>query len=323
MPLPEVDLSALPSEYGAAVKAVRAKVPAALARPAWGIICGSGLSGLAGSLKDKVEIPYEQIPGFPNSTVHGHKSILALGFLEQGDKRVPVVACLGRFHMYEGHSPQDCVFPTRLFRCLGTQAIVVTNAAGGINPNFEVGTIVAMHDHLSLPCLTDKNPLIGHNLDAFGSRFPPLSNAYDIPLRLALFRAANALNLSAKDMQQGTYAHVSGPTYESRAECRFLRSIGGDCVGMSTVPEVIAAHHAGMRVLAISLITNKVVVDDYLDARKALQDQANGGDALGKKTADADTAAAANHEEVLEVGKRRAEDIRKLVETVICQTDLD
>ncbi len=167
------------------------------------------------------------------------------------------------------------------------------------------------------------NPLVGHNIDALGPRFPPLSNAYDIELRLSLFRAANAMGLTPTEMQQGTYAHVSGPTYESRAECRFLRSIGADCVGMSTVPEVIAAHHAGMRVLAISLITNKVVVEDYFDARKALEQEAKGGSAdAGAQTSASDKKAAANHEEVLEVGKRRADDIRKLVETVICQTSL-
>jgi purine-nucleoside phosphorylase len=167
------------------------------------------------------------------------------------------------------------------------------------------------------------NPLIGPNLDALGPRFPPLSNAYDIPFRLALFRSANSLGLSPSEMQQGTYVHVSGPTYESRAECRFLRAIGGDCVGMSTVPEVIAAHHAGMRVLAISLITNKVVVDDYFDARKALEGDSQQGDSsLGANMTETDKKAAANHEEVLEVGKRRGEDLRRLVETVICQTEL-
>lgn len=143
-----------------------------------------------------------------------------------------------------------------------------------------------------------------------------MSNAYDIPLRLALFKAADKLGMLEKDLQQGTYVHVSGPTYESRAESRFLRQIGGDCVGMSTAPEVVAAHHAGMRVLALSLITNKVVVDDYLDARKAIRT----GEGLNQGTKDAK--AAANHEEVMEVGKRKAEEMRLLVETVITQTEL-
>lgn len=151
--LAPVALAQLPEAFQVAVKAIRSKVPAELQTPAWGIICGSGLGGLADSLHDKVVIPYSTIPGFPQTTVEGHKSELALGFLSQGEKRVPVVACLGRFHGYEGFAPQEIVFPTRLFRALGAQAIVVTNAAGGLNPNYEVGTIVAMHDHISFPGL--------------------------------------------------------------------------------------------------------------------------------------------------------------------------
>ena len=167
------------------------------------------------------------------------------------------------------------------------------------------------------------NPLIGHNLSALGPRFPPLSNAYDVELRLALFRAAHANGLPDADIQQGTYAYVLGPSYESRADARFLRTAGADAVGMSTVPEVIAATHAGMRVLAISLITNKVVLDPYFDTRAALNAElAGGAKGAALEQANKDKAAAANHEEVLEAGLKRAEDMRKLVETVVCQTTL-
>lgn len=174
------------------------------------------------------------------------------------------------------------------------------------------------------------NPLKGPNLDALGTRFPPLSDAYDIPLRLSALRAADAIGLSPSEMQEGTYAYVLGPTYESRAEARFLRAAGADCVGMSTVPEVIAARHAGMRVLALSLITNKVVVSPYFDSRAAVTSELAASASKAGKTetetergqVEKDRKEAANHEEVLEVGRRRAEDMRRLVEAVVCGSDV-
>ncbi|KAL9940682.1 hypothetical protein V8E36_000170 [Tilletia maclaganii] len=344
------DVALLPPLFADAVTAIRSAVQdPQLQSPVWGIVCGSGLSGLAASLIDKVEVPYSQIPGFAQSSVAGHGSALAFGYLAAEDnpsKRVPVVACLGRFHFYEGYPINQVVFPVRVMRCLGVQAVVITNAAGAINPSLEVGTIVALHDHISLPSLTASNPLIGPNL-AFGPRFPPLSNAYDVPLRMALFRAAKKLNLLgpragtassataaaaadiANSVQEGTYAWALGPTYESRAECRFLQNSGADCVGMSTVPEVIAATHAGMRVLVLSLMTNKVVVSPYFDCRDGLEQEEKaaagagvGAEDVGKSVAAKEKAEAANHEEVLEVGRRRANDMRRLVETVICDTVL-
>lgn len=168
-----------------------------------------------------------------------------------------------------------------------------------------------------------KGPLVGPNLAGFGPRFPSMSDAYDIPLRLSLFRAANALGWPEQDLQQGTYVHVAGPTYESRAESRYLRLIGGDCVGMSTVPEVVAAHHAGMKVLALSLVTNKVVIDPYLDARQVLAQEAAGKQDSGQDQVALDQKAAANHAEVMEVSQRKAEGMRLLVETVITQTALE
>ncbi|KAJ9475836.1 Purine nucleoside phosphorylase [Pseudozyma hubeiensis] len=316
----KVDLDSLPPQFKQAVEAIRAVVPAELASPKWGIICGSGLSGLASTLTSVVHVPYTSIPGFADSTVAGHTSSLAFGFLSS----IPVVACLGRFHTYEGHSASTCVFPTRVLALLGIRALIVTNAAGGLNPSFEVGTIMAIHDHLSLPTLTSMNPLIGANLDAFGPRFPPLSNAYSLDLRLALYRAAQKLNL-LDSLASGTYAYVLGPSYESRADANFLRSVGADAVGMSTVPEVIAATHAGVKVLAISLITNNVVLHDYFDFSKALHDEQNGGEKVEeviKKLIAKDTAGAANHEEVLEAGKARAQDMSRLVAEIVTATDV-
>jgi purine-nucleoside phosphorylase len=227
-------------------------------------------------------------------------------------------------------------------RCLGAEAVVVTNASGGLHPDWDVGTICAMHDHLGLPTLgvsageggkerpwkwlpadssaieQSLNPLIGANFP-LGPRFPPTSDAYDPLLRLAFFQAAKSLNLSHLTTS-GTYTYVSGPSYESRAECKFLRQAGADCVGMSTVAEVIAARQAGLRVLAISLITNKVVIKDYFDAKEAVE---KGQDIEEvRKILEDDGREAASHEEVLQVGKMRAEDIRKLVEHVICNFEL-
>lgn len=287
---------------------------------------GSGLSGLASSLESTVHVPYTSIPGFSESTVEGHKSSLAFGYVSENSVKVPVVACLGRFHTYEGHTAAACVFPTRVMKLLGVEALIVTNAAGGLNDSFEVGTIMAIHDHLSLPTLTSMNPLIGHNLSALGPRFPPLSNAYDLKLRLALYRAAQKLGLSSS-LTSGTYAYVLGPSYESRADARFLKTVGADAVGMSTVPEVIAAAHAGIKVLAISLITNKVVLKPYFNFEQALQQEQSHPNAelvetLVEKTLQQDQAEAANHEEVLEAGAKRAEDIRRLVAHVVSSTQL-
>ena len=350
----EVDIDALPAQYKQAVEAIRQVVPAELATPKWGIIwyvdfvldrakasvwiadglafadcsffrirscSGSGLSGLASSLQSVVHVAYTSIPGFSNSTVAGHTSSLAFGYLSTN--RVPVVACLGRFHTYEGHTASACVFPTRVMKLLGIRALIVTNAAGGLNDSFRVGTIMAIHDHLSLPTLTSMNPLIGENL-ALGPRFPPLSNAYDLHLRHALYRAAQKLNLLS-DLASGTYAYVLGPSYESRADANFLKTVGADAVGMSTVPEVIAATHAGIKVLAISLITNKVVLKPYFDFESALKDEQRGGEKvqdLVNKVLNADTAEAANHDEVLEAGRMRADDMRMLVEQVVASTEV-
>ncbi|UZJ54607.1 hypothetical protein CBS101457_003927 [Exobasidium rhododendri] len=317
-PLSNDELAMLPEEFSAAVESIKSRLPAKLKVPVWGIVCGSGLSGLVDHIEERILINYDEITGFANSTVAGHKSSLAFGYLSSGQKRVPIVAALGRFHLYEGHSAQTCVFPVRIMRCLGAEAVVITNAAGGLHPDWDVGTICAMHDHLSLPTLGSLNPLIGANLP-LGPRFPPTSDAYDPLLRFAFFQAAKELQLSHLTTS-GTYTYVSGPSYESRAECKFLRQAGADCVGMSTVAEVIAARQAGLRVLAVSLITNKVVVKDYFDAKEAVEKGQDIDDV--RRILQDDSKEAASHEEVLEVGKMRAEDIRKLVEHVICNFEL-
>lgn len=241
---------------------------------------------------------------------------MAFGYLVSDQKRVSIVAALGRFHLYEGHSPQTAVFPVRVMRCLGAKAVVITNAAGGLRNDWEIGTIMGMHDHIGLPTLSALNPLVGPSF-GLGSRFNPMSDAYDPLFRVQMFKAAKQLGISNR-VQSGTYVCVTGPSYESRAESRFLRQIGADAVGMSTVPEVIAARQSGMRVLAISLITNQVVVKEYFDAKAA----AEKGVALEEiqNITKEDSKEAADHEEVLEVGRLRAEDVRKIVEYVICNT---
>ncbi|CDR39991.1 hypothetical protein NBRC10512_000517 [Rhodotorula toruloides] len=326
-----IDLARLPGSYYSALVAIRERLPKELRTPKVAIVCGSGLQGLAEVLKDRVLVSYSDIDGFGESTVRGHQSALAFGFL--GKNRTPVVCQLGRLHAYEGHKLEDVVYPIRIMRLLGASIAILTNAAGGLNSSLlKVGSIVALVDHISLPSLTSMNPLIGSNKDQFGPRFPPMSDAYDYPLRLSLFRAAHELGLleEAKveetgGVVEGVYAWVAGPTYETRAEQRFLKAAGADVVGMSTVPEVIAARHAGMRVLTLSLCTNMVVATPYRLAApvaKAENDPAFGaneglqrvrtavGEVLEKEEV-------ANHQEVLDVSARRADDMRTLVERTI------
>uniref|UniRef100_A0A0K3CNQ3 purine-nucleoside phosphorylase n=1 Tax=Rhodotorula toruloides TaxID=5286 RepID=A0A0K3CNQ3_RHOTO len=321
-----IDIARLPGSYYSALVAIRERLPKELRTPKVAIVCGSGLQGLAEVLKDRVLVSYSDIDGFGESTVRGHQSALAFGFL--GKNRTPVVCQLGRLHAYEGHKLEDVVYPIRILRLLGASIAILTNAAGGLNSSLlKVGSIVALVDHISLPSLTSMNPLIGSNKDQFGPRFPPMSDAYDYPLRLSLFRAAHELGLleEAKveetgGVVEGVYAWVAGPTYETRAEQRFLKAAGADVVGMSTVPEVIAA-----RVLTLSLCTNMVVATPYRLAApvaKAENDPAFGaneglqrvrtavGEVLQKEEV-------ANHQEVLDVSARRADDMRTLVERTI------
>jgi len=204
--------------------------------PKVGIICGSGLSGLSNNLSFPFTVPYSDVPGFPaHCTVPGHKGEMVFGYLGG----VPCLCFRGRFHSYEGHSMNTTALPVRIMRCLGIKTTILTNAAGGINSSYNVGDIVCIMDHFALPMLTGKNPLIGKNDDELGPRFPPTSNAYDEELQKIVLGCAKNLKFEEFVRLNGTYCFVSGPQYESKAECKFLRnSVGGDAVGMSTVSAI-------------------------------------------------------------------------------------
>ncbi len=225
-------------------------------KPVVALILGSGLGELADEIENAVVIPYTDIPHFAHSTVVGHAGRLVLGILEG----VSVVAMQGRFHFYEGYSPQEVTFPVRVMHMLGARVLLASNAAGGVNPIYATGDFMLIRDHIYLPGLAGANPLMGVNDERFGERFPPLAKAYDAALRdLALSVAERYLELT---LRQGVYTMVAGPSYETGAELRFLRAVGTDAVGMSTVPEVVVARHMGMRVLGMSLITNTATGDE-------------------------------------------------------------
>ncbi|UCD23798.1 MAG: purine-nucleoside phosphorylase [Gemmatimonadota bacterium] len=215
------------------------------------LILGTGLGGLAEEIEDTVEVGYEDIPGFPLSTVETHVGRLLLGTL--GGERV--VAMQGRFHRYEGYSMQQITFPVRVMRGLGAKSLVVSNACGGMNPLWSAGDLVLLADHINL--LGD-NPLIGSNDDSLGPRFPDMSAPYDAGLRELARDVARDMKIT---LREGVYVAVPGPNLETPAEYRFLRTIGADVVGMSTVPEVIVAVHAGMKTLGISIITDECLPD--------------------------------------------------------------
>jgi len=214
--------------------------------PRVGIILGSGLGAFADGFERKVAIPYADLPHFPHSSVPGHAGRLVLG-LVAGE---PVVAMQGRVHSYEGYSPVQVAFPARVLCALGIRALVVTNAAGGINTRFAPGDLMVITDHLNL---SGWNALTGPNDDRLGTRFPDMSRAYSPDFRARLLESAQRTQV---DLRQGVYAMVSGPSYETPAEIRMLRTLGADAVGMSTVPEVVAAGHMGVPVAGISCITN-------------------------------------------------------------------
>lgn len=214
--------------------------------PEIGLILGSGLGVLADEIKNPTIIPYGEIPHFPVSTVEGHKGQLVLGEL----KGKPVVAMQGRFHFYEGYSVQEVTFPVRVMAAIGVKTILVTNAAGGINTEYEPGDLMVIEDHLNL---TTQNPLIGPNDSRFGPRFPDMSEAYSKELIQLAETVAEEQGIV---LRKGVYAGLTGPSYESPAEIRMLRVLGSDAVGMSTVPEVIVARHQGLNILGISCISN-------------------------------------------------------------------
>lgn len=214
--------------------------------PEIAIVLGSGLGDLADDLEIMGEIPYSDIDGFPVSTAPGHDGKYVYGTL--GGKNV--ICMKGRVHLYEGYSSTDVVLPIRLMKLMGADTIILSNAAGGLNADFEVGDLMLITDHISL---FTENPLIGQNIDELGVRFPDMSTAYDSQLQELARRSAKKLDI---DLQEGVYVQVKGPSYETPAETALLRSLGADAVGMSTVIETIAARHAGMKVCAVSCITN-------------------------------------------------------------------
>jgi purine-nucleoside phosphorylase len=239
-------------------------------RPAVGVVLGSGLGAFASELTDRVDLPYAELPGWPGSTAVGHAGRLILG--KVGDLDVAVMA--GRVHLYEGYSPAQVTFGVRVLGALGVRSMVFTNAAGGINLALERGGLVLISDHINLQ---GSNPLAGPNDDALGPRFPDMSEAYSAHYREIAKAVAAELSIS---IAEGVYAAVLGPSYETPAEIRYLRTIGADLVGMSTVPEVIVANHMGMKVLGISCVTNmaagilpqKITHDEVLETGAMVRD---------------------------------------------------
>jgi purine-nucleoside phosphorylase len=215
-------------------------------RPKIGLVLGSGLGACADSLADATRVPYSEIPAFPRSTAIGHAGQMVLG--KVGD--VPVAAMQGRVHQYEGYSAQEVTFPIRVFGRMGIRAVILTNAAGGIDRGYSQGALVLIRDHINLQ---GTSPLVGTNDDRFGVRFPDMTRAYDRDYRQIAREEAAGLNIP---LLEGVYAALLGPSYETPAEIEYLRRIGADLVGMSTVAEVIAARHMEMKVLAISCVTN-------------------------------------------------------------------
>ncbi|MEJ5240882.1 MAG: purine-nucleoside phosphorylase [Anaerolineales bacterium] len=223
-------------------------------QPRFSLLLGSGLNPLAEAVEDAVRIPYGQIPHWPPSTVEGHEGRLVIGTLEGQ----PILVMQGRIHFYEGYSMSQVTFPIRVMQRLGIEILIVTNAAGAINPDFVPGDVMLITDHINLIGMGGANPLVGPNLDAFGVRFPDMSQAYDRALQ------AVARQVAAEEgilLREGVYVGLAGPSFETPAELRFLRLIGADAVGMSTVPEVIVARHGGTRVLGLSGISNKANLD--------------------------------------------------------------
>ena len=250
-------------------------------KPAIGLILGSGLGELADETERAVKIPYADIPGFPVSTVQGHAGQLVCGTLSGKN----VISMQGRFHYYEGYELDQVTFPIRVMKALGVETILVTNAAGGINTSFSAGDLMMITDHINF---TGNNPLLGPNDEEMGPRFTDMSQAYDEEYQQIIRKTAQHLQINLKE---GVYFGVSGPTYETPAEVRMARTLGGDSVGMSTVPEVIVARHAGIRVAGVSCITNLAA-----GMQKTL-----------------------NHEEVVETTQRVKETFKSLIKETLKQ----
>jgi purine-nucleoside phosphorylase len=249
--------------YTAAESSAQLILGRASLRPGVGVVLGSGLGGFADSLTDRTQIPYADIPAFPRSTAIGHAGQLVIG--KSG--AVPVAAMQGRVHLYEGYSAHEVAFPMRVFGRMGIRAVILTNAAGGINLHYQQGALVLIRDHINLQ---GANPLTGPNDDRFGVRFPDMTHAYEKSLRNVAQEEAAKLGMT---LHEGVYAALLGPSYETPAEIKYLRTIGADLVGMSTVFEVIAARHMGIKVLAVSCVTNMAagIVDQPLSHQEVME----------------------------------------------------
>ena len=274
----ELSVATLYERAEHAARTIRARLTDEAPRIA--LVLGSGLGAFADELEDALVVPYEDIPGFARSTVEGHAGRLVIGKCEG----IAVAAMQGRFHYYEGYSLDEVTFPIRTFGALGVKAIVLTNAAGGINVAFDQGALMIISDHLNL---MGANPLRGANDERFGARFPDMSEVYARDYQEMVIDEARVMNL---ELRRGTYGALSGPSYETPAEIRMLRTLGADAVGMSTVPEAIIARHMGIKVLGISCITNMAagVLDQPI-----------------------------NHEEVIETGERVRATFSELLRRVI------
>jgi purine-nucleoside phosphorylase len=231
-------------------------------QPTIGLILGSGLNSIVADFSEAIHIPFERIPHFPPSTVEGHHGEIVFGKLEG----VPVIALSGRYHFYEGYQLDVVTFPVRVMRQLGVETLVLTNACGAVNLKFQPGDLMLITDHINLVGL---DPLIGPNLKEFGPRFPDATEIYSKKLRAVATQSAASLGFS---LQEGVYAWWSGPSYETPAEIRMIRILGGDAIGMSTVPEALVANHMGMRILGISCLTNMAsgILDQKLSHQEVL-----------------------------------------------------
>jgi purine-nucleoside phosphorylase len=269
-------------QYGEIAQFIRARTQC---RPTVGLILGSGLNALADEMTGADRLAFDQIPGFVGTTVQGHQGKLVFGNISGQE----VVIMQGRVHAYEGHSMQRVTLPVRVMAELGVRTLIVTNAAGGVNPSFRAGDLMLIVDHIGFMTMVGGNPLWGPNDDTLGPRFLAMNNAYDKQLRKVALEVARELGI---DLKQGVYAGLGGPTFETPAEIRFLRMAGADACGMSTVPEVIVARHMGLRVLGISGISNATIDDP--DAEES-----------------------ANHEEVLAAGREMTPKLMTLIRGVL------
>ncbi|XP_053789267.1 purine nucleoside phosphorylase [Vidua chalybeata] len=283
--------------------------------PRVALVCGSGLGALAQDVSDAQSFDYRDIPHFPRSTVQGHAGRLVVGRLGS----TPCAILQGRFHLYEGYSSTQLVIPVRTLALLGVHTLVLTNAAGSLRPGLEPGHLLVIRDHIDLPGLAGRSPLVGANDDRFGPRFPSMMDAYDPALR----RLALALAPKELRARSGVYVGVGGPSYETPAECRYLRRVGADAVGMSTVSEASAARHLGLRVLGLSLITNIApadeLQDDDDDGGGSGDDVTAGGAGPGPRPAS--PAALSEHERVLAAAQEGARHLRALLLALAPQLD--